>query len=467
MTPQSASSLTDLTCLSSTDLTAGYRSKQFSPTEVLDAVFARITATNDTCNAFITLCEDQARHTAARLTRLMITDPDHIGPGFAVPITVKDITATKGIRTTRGQARTADWIPDFDAIAVGRLRAAGAIVIGKTNTSEAAWKAEGSNPTFGSSLNPWAPALTAGGSSGGAAVAAAMRYGAWATGTDGFGSIRVPASFCHVVGFKPTLGSVPYHPVSTEFLSHIGPLTRTVADARDAYLLMRGPHPRDPLAVTRSAPPDPGAPLRIGVINEVDSDPVDQNVADAVDDFAAWFDNHGHHTSPVELPHGGADIIGTIISAFTAADLHGETEAELALRDPDLVALSTAAQQLSARDLATAQSKRIHYLHDVQDLFDHADYLISPTVSKLPFPIGQHSPTPYAHDVTQWHRWCSMTYPWNLAGNPAISIPWSRTTNGLPIGMQIIGRHGDDLGVLALAEIVECHRPWVTDYLRL
>lgn len=463
MTP-SAPSTDDLTCLSSRDLTDGYRTHRFRPSEVTDAVLARILATGDKYNAFITLSEEHARRHAADLDRLMMAEPDRIGPGFGVPITIKDITATAGIRTTRGAARTAEWVPDFDAEAVARLRRAGAIVLGKTNTSEAAWKAEGSNPTFGSSLNPWAPTMTPGGSSGGAGVATAMRYGTWATGTDGFGSIRVPASFCHVVGFKPTLGSVPYYPVSTEFLSHIGPLARTVGDARDAYQIMCGPHRRDPLATTTPTPAISKTHMTIGAIDEVDSDHVDPFIHAAFDQFAAWFDDQGHRTRSIQLPAGGADIVGTIISAFTATELDGETDTQLARRDPDLVALAQAARKLSAVDLATAQSRRIDYFHAVEDLFDTVDYVISPTVSRLPFPAGQHSPPPYHRQVTHWHRWCSMTYPWNIAGNPAVSIPWTRTVDGLPVGMQIIGRHGDDLGVLALAETLEQQRPWAGEY---
>lgn len=460
----SSSEVTDLTNLRGSDLIAGYRAHHFCPSEVVGAVLDRIVETDDKHNAFITVCAENARITAAELDTVMMRNPDRIISGFGVPITVKDISATAGIRTTRGAARTAGWVPDFDAAAVGRLRAAGAIVVGKTNTSEAAWKAEGANPTFGASFNPWAPALTPGGSSGGAGVAAAMRYGVWATGTDGFGSIRVPASYCHVVGFKPTLGSVPYVPVSSEFLSHIGPLARTIADARDAYLLMAGPHPGDPLAAKSPQNAVRSWPRTFGVLREVDGVAVAPPVSAAFDQFVAWVDAQGHRVRDVHLPVGGGDIIGPILAAFTAIELAGEDTEELARRDSDLVALAAATAQLSAADLATAQSRRVDYFHRAVALFSDVDYLISPTVAVLPFPAGQHSPDPYRGDVTGWHRWCSFTYPWNLAGNPAISVPWTKTTDGVPIGMQIIGRPHDDLGVLTVAEEIEASHPWAADY---
>ncbi|OLT31963.1 hypothetical protein BJF84_26025 [Rhodococcus sp. CUA-806] len=169
---------------------------------MVDAHLSRIDDTGDKFNAFISICPDIARAEAREAEKRLMSSSEALPIGFGVPITVKDITPTEGIRTTRGSAKHAHWIPEFDATAVSRLRKAGSVILGKTNTSEGAWKAEGSNPTFGSSLNPFAPGLTSGGSSGGAGVATAMRYGTWALGTDGFGSIRVPASFCNVVGFK-------------------------------------------------------------------------------------------------------------------------------------------------------------------------------------------------------------------------------------------------------------------------
>jgi Asp-tRNA(Asn)/Glu-tRNA(Gln) amidotransferase A subunit family amidase len=242
-------------------------------------------------------------------------------------------------------------------------------------------------------------------------------------------------------------------------------LARTVGDVREAYQLMRGPHRRDPSSTTTPPPPVRSKEgLTIGTIHQVDSDIVDPLVARTFDTFTTWLDGQGHRLRPVRLPEGGADIVGTILTAFTAADLHGESTEELDRRDPDLVALAHSAKRFSALDLAAAQSRRVDYLHAAEDLFDTVDYVVSPTVSHLPFPVGGHSPAPYDHDVTQWHRWCSMTYPWNLAGNPAVSLPWVMTPDGIPIGMQIIGPRGGDLGVLELAEVIERQHPWIADY---
>ncbi|OLT31598.1 hypothetical protein BJF84_15600 [Rhodococcus sp. CUA-806] len=464
--PVIKSNETDLTALSAADLMRGYLSRNFSPREVVDAHLSRIDDTGDKFNAFISICPDIARAEAREAEKRLMSSSEALPIGFGVPITVKDITPTEGIRTTRGSAKHAHWIPEFDATAVSRLRKAGSVILGKTNTSEGAWKAEGSNPTFGSSLNPFAPGLTSGGSSGGAGVATAMRYGTWALGTDGFGSIRVPASFCNVVGFKPTLAAVPYFPVSAEFMSHIGPLTRTVADARDAFLAMAGPDIRDPLATTDMTRlrDERRRSLTIGVLEEVDGDPPDPEVASAADEFVAWLTSEGHRAVSVQVPTGGAEIVATISMAFAALELDDDTEAELERRDQDLVSLRTAASGLSAVDLAAAQSLRVDYRQRILRIFESVDYVVSPTVSRLPFDVGGHSPSPYSDDVTHWNRWCSRTYPWNLAGNPAISVPWSNSKDGLPIGMQIIGAVGNDFGVLDMAAEVELYRPWRDKY---
>jgi aspartyl-tRNA(Asn)/glutamyl-tRNA(Gln) amidotransferase subunit A len=257
---------TDLADLEVAALGAHLRSGALSAAEVLEAVLARIDELDPLVHAIVTLAADQARETVRTLAAAP-PPGDRDRPLWGIPVTVKDITPTRGIRTTRGSALRRRWGADLDAVAVERLRRDGAVIVAKTNTSEEGWKAETSNPMFPTTVNPWDGSLTAGGSSGGAAAAVACGFGPVATGTDGAGSVRIPAAFCGVVGFKPTFGAIPYWPPSAEQLSHVGPLARTVADAAVAFEALAGPDRRDPgsrvellAAGTRSRPP------RIGVV---------------------------------------------------------------------------------------------------------------------------------------------------------------------------------------------------------
>src|SRR5213083_1644362 len=222
------------------------RAKKLSPIEVTDAVLSRIDAVNPTLNAFCVVAAEQAR-AAAREAEIAVTKGEPLGPLHGVPVSIKDVLFTRGLTTTGGSRLFADHVPDEDAIAVARLKAAGAVLLGKTNTSEFGHKAVTENPLFGVTRNPWNPALTPGGSSGGAAAAVASGCGPLALATDDGGSIRIPASFSGTYGLKPSFGRVPRGAgfPGLETLSHTGPITRTVRDAALVLDALAGPDDRD------------------------------------------------------------------------------------------------------------------------------------------------------------------------------------------------------------------------------
>jgi Asp-tRNA(Asn)/Glu-tRNA(Gln) amidotransferase A subunit family amidase len=451
---------------SAAELSELYASGDATPLDAVQETLDWLARSGDPCNAIVTVVAEQATELAAEMTAALRAGIAPTSKLFGIPLTVKDITATKGIRTTRGAWAKKDWIPDFDALAVERLRAAGAIIIGKTNTPDGAWKAESGNKLFGPTTNPWDHSVTAGGSSGGAAAAVACGYGPLATGTDGFGSVRVPAAYCGVAGFKPTFGLVPYYPHSAEQLSHFGPIARCVDDLAMVLEVIAGRDSRDPLSW--GTPPFgfdcPGpttlSPKTIGVVRAVDDFPVDPDVALALEEFVESLRGEGHTLVDISLPVGGQAITRTLLGAFTATDYVGYGNAEIEQLDAGLQRLLEWANTISRDELIKAQEARLNYCVDVANLTSTVDFVISPTVAVQPFDPGAAGPTWLEDDISRWSEWCSFTYPWNLVGYPALSIPWSMDRNGHPIGMQIVGHRSRDRDVLDLGRVVEASHPW-------
>ncbi|RMF83881.1 MAG: amidase, partial [Nitrospinota bacterium] len=245
--------MTDLCYTPATQLAAAIRNKTLSPVEVIEAFLQRIEQLNPRLNAYCTVTADLAR-AAAREAEAAVMRGEELGPLHGVPFSIKDLTVTRGVRTTFGSKIFADYIPDQDAVLVERLRAAGGILLGKTNTPEFGCKALTDNRVFGTTYNPWNPVMTPGGSSGGAGAAVAAGMGPLAEGSDLAGSIRIPASFCGIVGLKPSPGRIPRHPTLNAWntLSVHGPMTRTVADAALMLQVMAGPDDRDPLSLPQT-----------------------------------------------------------------------------------------------------------------------------------------------------------------------------------------------------------------------
>jgi aspartyl-tRNA(Asn)/glutamyl-tRNA(Gln) amidotransferase subunit A len=459
--------------LSAAELADHYARRQCSPVEVVEAVLRRIEDTDRDVHAVVARAAERAQEEARRLEGApRAGGGDRRPPLWGVPVTIKDLIATAGIVTTRGSRRFATSTPGVDALAVQRLRAAGAVVVAKTNTSEGGWKADTDNPVFGPTYNPWDRRCSPGGSSGGAGAAVALGMGPIGLGTDGAGSIRIPASFCGVVGLKPSFGRVPYVPPSAELLSHVGPLTRTVDDAVLALQVMEGADERDlfswqPAAGTWAdgAGRAPGR-LRIAVVSQVGEPRPVGEVRGALETTARLLEDLGHHVEAVPPLPDPYDTVEIILAAAEAAADGRHLAAWRHELDPGRVAVVERGLGLSAEVLARAEEDRFAYNAECCRRLAGFDLLVTPTVAILPFPAGAGGP-PEASDVVRRLAWAAFSYPFNLIGWPAVSLPMGSSRAGLPIGVQLVGRWRGDAPMLAVARQLEAARPWRPTYRRL
>jgi len=441
------------------ELREHYSRGAVSPTEHTRAVLELLDRLQPDLHAFLTVSADVAlaqASTADRLIRALGEQAWHGRPLLGVPVSVKDLTPTAGIRTTRGSVRLRDWVPDADAPAVARLREAGAVLIGKTTTSEFGWSAGTVNRIAEPAANPWNLGRSAGGSSGGAAAAVAAGIGVAALGTDGAGSIRVPAAFCGVVGFKPTFGRVPYVPFSPEGLSHLGPLTRDVATARLVTAVIAGPHPDDPLSVARQPVPPPSQPPRIAWLHW--PGPTTEVAETALAAARALEGELTELELPFPDPH---EYLVTLIAAFEAAGQPLEQDAD---SDQARRRVVEHGRGLSAADLAHALAARELLRAEVAELMTRFDLLATPTVAIEPFAVDAWRPDAGAD--LDWLAWCRAAYPFNLTGQPAVSVPAGFTAAGHPVGLQLVGRPHEDELVLRAAHRFELARPWRREYPR-
>ncbi|MFS3128528.1 amidase [Nocardioides sp. Bht2] len=462
---------TELAFRSVESLLAGFRAKEFSPSEVLAEVLERAERFAS-LNPFITLDATGARRAAQAADDLYAKDRYERRPSLlGVPVTVKDLLWTQGLRTTRGSLLTADFVPDQDTPSVARIRQAGAVIVGKTNTSEGGWKGDAGNRLIGPSANPWDTRRTSGGSSGGAGVTTALGMGAIALGTDGGGSVRIPAAFCGVVGYKPSLGLIPYYPPSPEGLSHIGPLTRSVADAVAAVRHLAGYHPQDSTSVLGTGiarPPAVRRPLRIRVATSLGFATASAEAVAATQEAAEVLSSLGHHVteSDLDLP----DQLDTMMTLWAGHESvsHGERFDEVAdSLDPGLAALIRYGRTLSARQLAMAHEARALLRQRMQAELEQVDLLLTPTMLDTAFDLGRDAPPSEDGAAVIGLGWTPFTYLFNLTGQPAISVPAKLSRAGLPLGIQLVGRLYRDGDVLAAASDYEANRRWQPDYHRL
>lgn len=438
--------------------------RKTSPVEITAAVLRRIEALEPRLNAFVALDAERAM-AAARAAERAVMAGAPLGPLHGVPVTIKDVQAVQGLPTRRG-ARVSDaTAAETDAPSVARLREAGAIILGKTTMTEQGWTATSDSKLSGATHNPWRHGLTSGGSSSGAAALCAAGCGPLHLGTDGAGSVRIPAHFCGVVGFKPTYGTVPYVPVPNNgALSHIGPLARDVADAALMLSVMAGPHPRDPTslpdAAPLAAPRRAMAGLRIAFSPDLGHARVDAEVAASVAAAARGFEALGCRVEQVTPPWGRDGP--ALIRALWCAPLlpyAPKDDAEAAAMDSGLVACLRDAEGLTLRDVLAAQAHRLHYAGAINAWFaDGHDLLLTPSASVAAFPVGLVRPSHWpAHDW-DWLAWAEFSYPFNLAHCPAISVPCGLTPDGLPVGLQIVGpRFADRLVLDAAAAFLAAH----------
>src|SRR5947209_4522125 len=361
------------------ELAIAIAKRKGSPVEVVDAVLSRIDTLKE-LNAYVTLDAERARQAAKAAERAVTRRGARLGPLHGVPFSVKDLIITKGVRTTFGSPLYRDNVPTEDAPSVERLKAAGGIMLGKTNTPTFGWLGVTHNLLFGATRNPWALDRSPGGSSGGASAAAAAGLGPLHIGTDGGGSIRIPASFAGIFGFKASWGRIPAYPASgTWNLSHIGPMTRTVADAALMLAVSSGPDERDPYSL------------------------------------------------PAQRIEWSKMLRGSIkgLRVGYTDNLSGDDPV-----DPEVRTICAQAAK-AFRELACP-----------------------------PLPIGVDTVTEIAGRPVSFYGWIPFTYPFNLTGQPAASVPAGFTKSGLPVGLQIVGRRLDDATVLRASAAFERARPW-------
>ena len=451
-----------------TELAVLIRKKKISPVEVLDAVLDRIERLNPKLNAFVTLTDEQARRAAKAAERALSKKGARLGPLHGVPFSVKDLVITKGVRTTFGTPLYRDNVPSEDAPMVERLKAAGAIMLGKTNTPTFGWIGATHNLLFGPTRNPWNLGRTPGGSSGGASAAAAAGLGPLHVGTDGGGSIRIPASFTGIYGLKASFGRIPAYPPSGAWsLSHIGPMTRTIADAALMLQVAAGPDERDQTSLP-AAPVDYVKALAGGVKGlrvawSADlgfADVVDPEVRDLCAKGASAFREVGCRVEAVDPGWPSpldcwSQLFGGGIATRLAPYLDRKSEI-----DPGLYRIIETTLKNPPTKYVQAWFDRLAWWEHPRRLFEKYDLLLTPTIACPPFAIGLDNPTEIAGKSVPPYAWIPFTFPFNMTGQPAASVPCGFTKDGLPVGLQIVGRRFDDATVLRASAAFERVRPW-------
>lgn len=474
---------TDSTRLTAAGVARRIRDGELSPVAVVEEHLERIRARNDRTNAFVTVTDELAREMAAEAERA-IEAGEPLGPLHGVPVAIKDLNDVAGVRTTSGSLLFEDRIADEDSPFVARLKEAGAVVVGKTNTPEFGLGTTTDNRVAGPTGTPFDPDRVSGGSSGGAAAALADSLVPLAPGSDAGGSIRIPASLCGVYGLKPTYGLVPNVSRPNAFahhtpFSHEGPMARTVEDAALSLDVMAGPHPRDPLSIPtqedyRAAVNRPVADLKIAYSPDMGVFPVEPAVREVLDDAVSAFERAGATVDEVDpdLGHDQDDVLDAYYTMATVRwqslfdnlesqgfDIHGEDRDRLR---PYLVDLIVDAEEPSTRAYKQADVVRTHVFDGLQDLFAEYDLLVTATVATTAFPHGEEPTRIDGVEIEPLRGWV-LTQPYNFTGHPAASIP-AGFVNGLPVGLQLAGqRHEDDV-VLAASAAFERQRPWHDRY---
>ncbi len=464
----------ELAYCSAVDLASMIRSKKVSPVEVAAATLDRVKRSQPALNAFITIAEEEAMAAAREAERAVMSGAAP-GPLHGVPFSVKDLVPTAGIRTTFGSLIFKDNVPTRDATAVARLKRAGAVLIGKTTTPEFGQQSLTEAPLFGRTRNAWSAERTSGGSSGGAAVAVAAGLGPIAVATDGGGSTRIPASCNGVVGFKQSLGFVPQEYAQDGFgnISYVTPMTRIVLDTALMLQVMAGPDPADPLTAGRAAPDFLAAArdesdlegVRIAWRPRLGNSAVAADVLAACEAAMKTFSALGaavsEHRGEIENPERLWYVIN---SAYRRAQYGDRVRDHRAIMCPTFRRQFDSAQNYSAADLYEAIFARTRLFRQVQSWFETCDVVAMPTLSRTALPIDQDFFGPIEIDGVPVPNlraaWYPYTMPFNLTGNPAVSLPCGFDSAGLPIGIQLVGRCGADVLLLKCAAAFERARPW-------
>ncbi|HZR98407.1 MAG TPA: amidase [Chloroflexota bacterium] len=460
----------DLAYLSVEALGERLRRRELSPVEITRVYLDRIAALDPELHAFITVTADQALAEATAAERA-IAAGQRRGPLHGVPLAIKDLFYTAGVRTTAGSRILADFVPAEDATVVARLREAGAVPVGKTNMEEFAYGATSLNPHYGACRNPWDPERIAGGSSGGSAAAVAAGLCAAALGSDSGGSIRQPAALCGLVGLKPTYGRVSKHGVVPLSWSqdHVGPMTRTVRDAALLLQALAGPDPRDPASSDAPVSDYLGgieagvAGLRVGLPRDFFFERVDAATEAAVRGAARTLEGLGARVEEVPMPQAAPAFAAGAAILFAEATAYHERwlRTRPADYDPAVRARLEVGATLLATDYLKAQRARRLLVEQAVRLFDHVDVLLTPT-SAVPAPRRDEHLIRWPDGTEEDVRGATLRFTrvFNLLGLPAVSVPCGETPGGLPLGLQIVGRPFAEAMVLRVARAHELAQPW-------
>ena len=457
--------------LPATVLASRIQTRDISPVEVLEALLKRIEQINPTINAVCTLDADNARM-AASLAEAAVKRGGRVGALHGVPILVKDLTNTAGIRTTFGSQIFANNVPTEDAALVERLKNAGAIILGKTNTPEFGAGANTFNNIFGITRNPWNSALTPAGSSGGSAAALAAGMCHLATGSDLGGSLRTPASFCGVVGFRPTPGRVSSYPTNMlwEQLSVNGPMARSVGDVALMFSVMAGQDERLPFSVqsnpgefTRAVQKPSIKGAKVAWSADLGFAPMDEEVSDICLQAARLFSSELGCTLDAASPdlHDAPEIFQTLRASQMATNFSQYLGQWREQMQPNLVWNIEKGLNLSALEVGQATIGLGALWQRARSFFQNYDFLITPAASTTPFPVETISP-PYVggRKMETYVDWLGIAYGITLTGLPAIVVPCGRSSTGMPVGLQIVGRRMGEAALLRAAAAFEQVSPW-------
>lgn len=456
----------DILSLSARSLLDAYRTRRLSPVEVVSAALARIERLQPLFNAFVVTGPEQAL-AAARESERRWQRGTPMGLVDGLPTTVKDLLLCRGWPTRRGSLTVDPDQPwEDDSASVARMREHGAVFLGKTTTPEFGWKGVTDSPLTGTTGNPWNPRVTPGGSSGGAAVAAAFGMGAMHIATDGGGSIRIPAGFCGLFGFKPTFGVVPVHPHPPPLtLWHQGPLARTVEDAALLLDVISLPDPRDFYA----APPQAWGfregmqggirGMRVAFSPTLGYARVDPEVAACVARGVAELESLGARVETLDLAlDDPIDIMRPLWSVALAMTVAPMSEAQKARAEAPMLGIAADGFRLSALEYRAVEKRREDFARRMNALCLDYDLLVTPQLATTAFPVNHEVPPDSGLD--RWWHWSPFTYPFNLSQQPAATVPCGFSAAGLPIAMQFVGAKFQDVKVLRAARAYEASHPF-------
>lgn len=449
---------------SAAELARRIRARELSAVEVLRAHVQQIERVDPAVNAMVTRTFEQAE-TAARAIDARLARGEDCGPLAGLPVAHKDLAVTKGVRTTFGSPLFRDFVPDNDAIIVERLREAGAVMVGKTNTPEFGAGSQTFNTVFGATRNPWNLERTCGGSSGGAAVALACGMVPIADGSDFGGSLRNPASFCNVVGFRPTPGRVPSWPTFNAWFSLpvVGPMARSVEDVALMLSAVAGPDRRCPISVhetgERFARPlaRDMKGVRIAWSRDLGGLPIEGEVLETLERALPAFADLGCVVEPVTPDLTDADEIFEVLRAWNFDLSHGDLlRTKRSQLKQTVIWNIEEGQRLSGSQVARAERKRTELFARMRAFFERWDYLVCPVAQVLPFDVNTEYPMAIdGKPLANYIEWMRSCYRISATTLPAISVPAGFSRDGLPVGLQIVGRYLDDFGVLQVAHAFE------------